>query len=425
MTFISQREEIIYFKIPAILFCLIPFFLITGPLLSDLSVSIIGTLFLIYCFKKKNFSYFKKNYFYIFLIFWAYLVFNSLINNYNLDSLKISFFYFRYGVFVIAISVLLDFDKKFIKYFYYVTLFCFIALIIDGYYQYFVGENILGFKTPNSMRVSSFFGDEQILGSYLSRIWPLLFGLSMFYSKKNDKLFYVLVLIFILSETLIFLSGERTSFFYINLSAVFVILFSNNLIRLRLITLFSSLLLIVIITYFYPVAKKRIIDHTLQQMNLSSEEKKKEDKIYIFSKTHHAIFISSYKMFLDNKIIGVGVKNFRNLCNEPKYKSIQKNSCTTHPHNTYLQILTETGIIGFLFLIFILFYFCFHVTRHAVFKIKGKKYFNDFEICLLSGIAIYLMPFVPTGNIFNNWLNITMILYFPFLIWSKKKLNFK
>jgi O-antigen ligase len=227
-----------------------------------------------------------------------------------------------------------------------------------------------------------------------------------------------------MSETLIFLSGDRSSFFYINLSAVFVILFSQKLFRLRLITLLSSLLLIIIITYFYPVAKMRIVDHTLHQMNLTSTEKNKEDKIYIFSKTHHAIFTSSYKMFLDNKIVGVGVKNFRNLCDEPKYKSPQKNSCTTHPHNTYLQILTETGIIGFLFLIFTLIYFCFHVIRHAVFKIKGKKYFNDFEICLLSGLAIYLMPFVPTGNVFNNWVNITMILYFPFLIWSKKKHKF-
>lgn len=424
MTFISKREKAIYFKIPAILFCLIPLFLITGPLLSDLSVSIISTLFLIYCFKKKNFSYFKKNYFYIFLIFWAYLVFNSLINNFNLDSLKISFFYFRYGVFVIAISALLDFDEKFIKYFFYVIFFCFVALIIDGYYQYFVGENIFGFKSPNNVRVSSFFGNEQILGSYLSRIWPLLFGLSIFYSKKNDKLFYVLVLIFVMSETLIFLSGDRASFFYINLSAVFVILFSRNLLRLRLVTLFSSLLLIIIITYFNPVAKERIIDYTLQQMNLSSIENKKDDKIYMFSKTHHEIFISSYKMFLDNKIIGVGVKNFRNLCNEPKYKSPQKNTCTTHPHNTYLQILTETGIIGFLFLIFTLFYFCFHVVRHAVLKLKGKKYFNDFEICLLSGVVIYLIPIVPTGNVFNNWLSIAMILYLPLLIWSIKKSKF-
>jgi hypothetical protein len=45
-------------------------------------------------------------------------------------------------------------------------------------------------------------------------------------------------------------------------------------------------------------------------------------------------------------------------------------------------------------------------------------YFTDFEICVLSGVAIYLWPFAPTGNVFSNWLNIAMILNFPFLIWG-------
>ena len=52
-------------------------------------------------------------------------------------------------------------------------------------------------------------------------------------------------------------------------------------------------------------------------------------------------------------------------------------------------------------------------------KFKGKNYFSDFEICILSGIAIFLWPFVPTGNVFNNWVNITLILNLPFLIWSR------
>ena len=30
---------------------------------------------------------------------------------------------------------------------------------------------------------------------------------------------------------------------------------------------------------------------------------------------------------------------------KPKYKDVY--SCTTHPHNTYMQLLAETGIIGF------------------------------------------------------------------------------
>jgi O-antigen ligase len=426
MIFYSTQENLIFFRIPVILFCLIPFFLITGPFLSDLSVSLISLLFLIYCLKNNNFSYFNHNYFYFFLIFWIYLIFNTLINNFNLDSFKISFFYFRYGVFVIAIVTFLKEDYKFIKYFFYCIFICFTILVFDGFYQYFYGENILGWK--NSTRTSSLFGDEKILGSYLSRLWPIFFGLTIFIFKEKNKLSSFIILIFILSETLIFLSGDRTAFFYINLSAIFVIFFSQKLFKLRLITLLSSIFILVIISFINPTAKERVFDQTISQMNLknkqdnsNSNSNNKQDNsnnIYIFSADHTNHYISALKMFLDNKVLGVGVKNFRNFCNDKKYK-VSIDSCSTHPHNTYIQILTETGILGFLFLLTILIYFCKYILKHFILKFKGKYYFNDFEICILSGIAIYLWPIVPTGNIFNNWLNIAMILNFPFLIWSR------
>lgn len=422
MVFNSKKEKLIFYNLPTLFFSLIPFFLITGPFLSDLSISLISLLFLFYCFKEKNFSYFKNKYVYFFLIFWGYLIFNSLINNFNIDSLKISFFYFRYGVFVIAMVVLLNFNNKFIKYFFYCTFICFVVLILDGFYQYFVGKNIIGFKSPNPSRVSSFFHEDMILGSYLSRLWPIFFGLSIFIFKEKNKFFFLFILTFILSEVLIFLSGDRTAFFYINLSAIFVILFSKKLLKLRLLTLISSITLIAIISIMNPIAKERIFEQTLNQMNLNKDKiqggAEKEKKIYIFSKVHNDIYISAYKIFLDNKILGVGVKNFRNICKDKKYNS--KNSCSTHPHNSYIQILSETGAIGLIFLLVALFQFCKYLIKHIMLKFRGKNYFTDFEICILSGIAIYLWPFVPTGNVFNNWLNIAMILNLPFLIWSRK-----
>ena len=431
MIFETSKEKFIFYSFPVILFSLIPFFLITGPFLTDLSVSIISILFLIYCFKKKNFSYFKNKYFYFFLFFWVYLIFNSLINNFNLDSLKISFFYFRYGVFVVAVSIYLDVDNKFTKYFFYCIFTCFVALVIDGFYQYLVGENILGWENSSS-RTSSFFGEEKILGSYLSRLWPIFFGLSLIFFNKKNKLFYLIVLVFIFSEALIFLSGDRTAFFYINLSAIFVILFSQKLLKLRLMTLSMSILLLVIISFINPTAKQRVFDKTLKQMNLietNLTEEAKLEGINIFTRMHTHHYITAYRMFLDNITLGVGVKNFRNFCNDKRYvfsrswlpnKVNVKLSCSSHPHNSYLQILTETGIIGFTFLSIILFYFCKLIFKHLFFKFKRKCYFNDFEICILSGILIYLWPIIPTGNIFNNWLNIIMILNLPFFIWSRK-----
>lgn len=422
MTFDSKKQKYIFYYFPAILFSLIPFFLITGPFLSDLSISLITIIFLVYCLKKKQLILFHNKYFYFFIIFWGYLLINTFINNFNIDSLKISFFYFRYGVFVIAIVTLLNYDHSFKKYFFYCIFVCFIILIFDGFYQYFKGHNIIGLKSESHFRVTSFFGDEQILGSYLSRIWPIFFGLAILILNKKNKLFLLFILVFILSEALIFLTGDRSAFFYINLSAFFVILFSKNLIRLRLLTLFSSLVILVIISHINPTAKERIFDQTLDQMNLINQNKDddKYNQIFIFTKEHHEIYISAYKMFLDNKVLGVGVKNYRNLCNDPKYFVNDKVVCYSHPHNTYLQLLSETGLIGLSFLLVVLFNFTKYLIKHLNLKFKSKYYYNDFEICILSGIVIYLWPFIPTGNIFSNWLNIAMILNLPFLIWSRK-----
>ena len=159
MIYNSNKEKYIFYHFPVLLFSLIPLFLIFSTFLSDLSVSLISLLFLVYCIKNKNFSYFNNKYFYFFLIFWSYLILNTLLNNFNLDSFKISFFYFRYGVFVIAIATLLNENSNFIKYFFYCIFICFTALVLDGFYQYFVGENILGYKSFSPNRVSSFFND--------------------------------------------------------------------------------------------------------------------------------------------------------------------------------------------------------------------------------------------------------------------------
>jgi O-antigen ligase len=413
----NSLENLIYFKIPTYLFISLPLLLITGPFLSDLALSLIALIFLIYCIKKKNFCYFKNKYFYIFIFFWLYLILNSLFNNYNLDSLKISFFYFRYGVFVIAITTYLLFDKRFIKYFFYCIFICFLVLILDGFLQYFNGENILGWK--KNIRTSSFFGDEKILGSYLSRLWPIFFGLSIFVVNHKHKLFLIFILIFILSEILIFLSGDRSAFFYINLSAIIIILLSKKLFKLRLITLLSTIILLLIISFINPSAKERVFNQTVDQMNLFNSEKQKKKEIYIFSKQHTHHYITAYRMFLDNKVFGVGVKNFRNFCNKEKYEESSL-SCSTHPHNTYIQILSETGLVGFIFLMLIVIYFLKFIFKHLLLRLKGKSFFSDFEICILSGIAIYLWPFIPNGNVFNNWLNIIMVLNLPFLIWSRK-----
>ena len=94
-----------------------------------------------------------------------------------------------------------------------------------------------------------FFEDELILGSYLSRFFPILFGLFVFLNMEfnKKKIFILISFIFIFSESLIFLSGERSSFFFMNLSAIYMLLMLKNYKKFRLIILTFSLTLILIL----------------------------------------------------------------------------------------------------------------------------------------------------------------------------------
>jgi len=413
-------KQNILINFPSILLIFLPFFLITGPFLADLAVSLISLLFIIKIFIEKDYSIFRNKYFQIFLIFWIYLLFNSLVQNQNIDSLRISLFYFRFGFFIFAIAFLLRKKKDNAKLFFYSLLACFIALIIDGSFQYIVGKNLFGYTLHVGPRVSSFFGEELIMGSYLSRLFPLLLGLHFYLKfKKNSKKFNLLMLfIFISLEILIFLSGERSSFFYLNLTAIFFIIFIKDYRSTTIFILSLSLILIFLLIQFNHQFSKRMINQTLEEMNLlslfnfSSVEKK-----VIFSQHHTDHYLTSLNMFKDNVILGVGIKNFRKFCSDEKY-SVSKTACASHSHNTYIQLLAETGIIGFLFIIYFLLLLFYYYLKHLKLSFYSKSFLSPYQVCLLTSVLITLWPIVPSGNFFNNWLSIIYYLPLGFILHS-------
>ena len=143
-----------------------------------------------------------------------------------------------------------------------------------------------------------------------------------------------------------------------------------------------------------------------------------QKKVIIFSSHHTEHYISAFRMFKDNIFFGVGVKNFRKKCKETKYR-VAESSCSTHPHNSYIQLMSETGLIGLIYIFSLFFIFLSYIYRHLR-KSEKNFFLSDFEICMLSGILITLWPLAPTGNIFNNWLNIIFHIPLGLFLWSKK-----
>ena len=58
------------------------------------------------------------------------------------------------------------------------------------------------------------------------------------------------------------------------------------------------------------------------------------------------------------------------------------------------------------------------LLKHLYFSIILKrKTLNNFEISLLLGFMVMLIPVIPNGNLFNNWLNMVMFLPVGFYIY--------
>ena len=111
---------------------------------------------------------------------------------------------------------------------------------------------------------------------------------------------------------------------------------------------------------------------------------------------------------------------FRVECSNPKYQ-VSNDSCSTHPHNSYLQIIAETGIFNFLIFCSIFLFIVFKSTYHLYSIIfKKKLIFSDFQIALLSSILITVWPLVPSGNFFNNWISIIYFYPIGIFLWSLK-----
>jgi O-antigen ligase len=381
-------------------------FLIWGPFFPDLIVSLSGFIFLVYVVRKKDFYYFNNKPLIFFFIFCIYCILVSIfVAKDSMLSFESSLFYFRIGIFACLIWYLIDKNKKILSYFYYILVVCFSVLIVDGYIQFITGTNIIGLPKTGA-RLSSFFGDELILGSYLSRLFPIFFALFLLKEKNQTELYFMGIL-FILLSGLIYISGERAAFFSFILSYIFIMIFLEKSSKFKIILSVFSLILILVLTFSFREVRDRMVSSPVNTIKKS-----------VFTPEHDSLISTAFNMFLDKPIFGHGPKMFRVICKDEKYAT-GVTPCMTHPHNFYVQLLAETGIVGFSFLFSTFAYvlYCAYRQFKSIF-LRQKRYLTDYQVCLLAGILITVWPLTTNGNFFHNWLMIVYSLPVGFYLHS-------
>ena len=413
----------------------LPLTFIIGIAVTEVAVAIV---ILFFFYKNRSLESIRDKKFIFLFIFSIYIGINAFIK--IDDNLKTSsLFHFRYPIFAVSVLFILDyFEKKIFNKNNYLliiifTIICF--LFLDAFIQYIFGENILGYKILNN-RISSVFGSELILGSFLFKMLPIILWLVFYLEIKIDKNKNYLIIFFSLYFMAIYLSGERTSFALMNIFLFMVVLFVVKirkilLISLTLLVLFIALSVLenfgksdpfnrIFVKTFNQITNNIILDNKIDLSNDRSQKIKENIKtnIQIFSTDHMGHYTLAHKLFLNQPIFGAGPMGFRYYCRSVKYDS-EVGICSTHPHNYLIQILSETGILGFIFyfsgLLFLIIKMLSCTNRDKLLKDK-----NCFLIISI-GLFVSLFPFLPSGNFFNNWLSINNYYFLGVYLYSYKK----
>ena len=215
----------------SLLFIFLPISFIVGNSVINLNIVLIVIFFLFDLIKdKNNFYYENKFFFLVFLFFSTYLLFSSLISNYfDSDNVLKAFLYIRFFLFALAIKFYLDSDRinfNLISKFWLIILS---IVIIDIFFEFVNGKNLLSYSSPSHGRLVSFFKDELIVGifknSKYSLLLLLLIGCVFLTGERSNflKLGFIILLISVMINKNFF--DKKFFFFYLFINYYFIYLF--------------------------------------------------------------------------------------------------------------------------------------------------------------------------------------------------------
>jgi O-antigen ligase len=423
------------------LFLLMPVSFIAGPAIINLNIFMLFINYIIISLIRKDYNFlfiFKNKFFLFFFAFYTYIIFLSLFSNDVIFSLKSTLPFIKFIFIFLAFDYLKS--NNILSFNFTIIVFASVVLFVlfDSLIQIIFGFNFFLMK-PVYGQISGIFGNEQILGSYLSRSLVILASFLTLINYKNKNTFFLIVLLILISGFVILFSGERTALFNFFLFLFFVSFF--KILKINLLS-FISIISVFLISTLIILNNTYLYDRYVQT-NL--DEFQRFNNTFLPMPDHYSLhYITAYKMFIDYPIIGIGPNMFRKHCNDVNYltkgsdyfvtpeltehitgvitpEEIDNNAlshrintlngCSTHPHNMHIQILTELGITGYLFFITFIIY-----TIYKFFRYQPKTIIDKL---LLIGILINFFPLIPTGNIFASYFN--FLIFLPILFFYSKK----
>ena len=343
------------------------------------------------------------------LILYLYLIFNSLISlNYEI-GLSRNIGFIRLIILFVFINYFFFYHENEKKIFDAWSLIL-LVLITDVFIEYIFGKNLFGWGESYRNRITSFFKDEPIVGAYLAGFIFLIFGhlLNKYNNKTFAFIFLLLAFVALIctgerSNTIKVFAGIVTSLFFLDFLKLKVkfIIFVLFLVCFGLILNQSNYLKVRYIGQFYNVLTDK-----------KNYEKFKDDNQYI------RLYKSGYSVFKNYPFFGVGNKNYRvETCKSNFDKQKSDYVCLTHPHQLYLELLSEHGLFGFIIILSIFFYLMFKIFKSILLSR------NYVQIGAFIFVLINFIPILPSGSFFSDFTITLFWINFSIMFACNKKTN--
>lgn len=385
------------------------------------------TLIIAYLISNKRITIYKVEIMWLFFIFYFILniAFHEKIELLNIIDLVTFTFMF---IFLLLVKI----DTKYFKISIVIILLLSIIYSLSSIFQYL---NIDLYRRLILPRFSVDRAQELWRlysgGSYTGFTWQTAFisgyivcGLGIILLSynyiKNTKMRFILLVNIPILLIALFMGGKRAHLIFMIIAFLVTYIFSKG--NKKLIVRMLKAVLLIFMLVLFAILSMIIIDkdegpfiNLLTKFNDTIESFLAGEDI-----TSGRIHLYDYALqyFLENPFIGIGWREFK----EVSVGVINMNK-GSHPHNIYIQLLTELGIPGFILFIIPTIYILV-----ITFKLL-LNYNNTFEGCMKWKfyiqfslyIQIFFLLYGITGNLLTDHLYLYMYMFAVAIILSAIK----
>ena len=369
---------------------------------ADIWLTLIGLIFILRCILKKEWSWASQLWFKLALTLWVFGLFSALTGPDSFFSFKQGFVWIRFPLYVAAAQVWLGKDRD-IR----ITMLLFILIGMIIMSAILISESLIEPK----LRLTWPYGDL-VPGSYIAKFsLPLFCTLIAIAVNKKSKAGVFSGFLALLTVVVSALTGERGNFVLRACAGMLA-----GLVWRPKFILYASLIMIQIIAVFTLIYLKpdfanrygeKFLNNLPIPITIFNNDYKvttKEDNL-IVENQYWGAWRGGIQQGLITPFKGIGPSGTRKTCKNLNTKLPEwlpgKNYCGNHPHNFYIQLFAEIGVIG------LIIGSCFFISIITTCYKARNNQLN----CPMSSTAFvvplaFFFPIQQFGSFYGQWGNL-------------------